>query len=236
MRTSRVQPTTKPISVVRPPIGPDLLPADQPSSCEACAIVAAIVPVFHHYVSQYDTSKYSPAIYNQVLKQFRQPTEVDDHTLRDAVWWKYGHLGKANIPGTHRALIQHVQTQWHRFVSVLPDDPASAFERLHEHIGDANRFVTIAFLLHLLYPEQIPIIDQHNFRAVNSLMQAARQGWRIKKLPSRYSDIVLVSKFMTAILEAWTESETHPVPNKSELDRFLMMYGKSVKTVGRTKR
>jgi hypothetical protein len=29
MRTSRVQPTTKPISVVRPPIGPDSLPADE---------------------------------------------------------------------------------------------------------------------------------------------------------------------------------------------------------------
>ena len=61
-----------------------------------------------------------------------------------------------------------------------------------------TRFITLAFLLHLLFPRHVPIIDQHNFRAVNGLMSDIRADWpppRKTQKPSQYSDIECIADF-----------------------------------------
>ena len=112
---------------------------------------------------------------------------------------------------------------------VAMTEPRASLADLAERFGGRNRFITVAFLLHLLYPSQVPIVDQHNFRAVNALMAGARHGWLSKKRPSRYSDIRLVGDFMTAVLDAWRRLTPDSVPCERELDKFLMMYGKAIK-------
>jgi hypothetical protein len=96
-----------------------------------------------------------------------------------------------------------------------------------------NRFITIAFLLHLVRPRAVPIVDQHNFRAINKLMLEVRPGWRSKSMPSRYRDLETVAMFMGAVLRAWRQAMPESAPSSRTLDKFLMMYGKAMKQVGR---
>ena len=85
------------------------------------------------------------------------------------------------------------------------------------------------FLLHLLRPLSVPIVDQHNFRAVNSLIRQVRPSWQSKTMPTRYRDLETVAMFMAAVLKGWRQSMPASAPSSHRLDKFLMMYGKALK-------
>lgn len=230
IKTPRSAPGVVPIVVQPPRAGAAPDPTVPPSVAEACAIARAISPEFAHYAGRYDTKKYPLEAYQRVREQFCRPGEVTSDTLRDALLWKYGHLGKLTIPLAHERLIAQLQDGWATAAASLPRSAEEAFVALDRHFGGKTRFITVAFLVHLIHPDRVPIIDQHNFRAVNALMAGARPGWRSRKLPSRYSDIVLVAAFMKAILAAWGELVPESLPTERDLDRFLMMYGKVIKS------
>jgi hypothetical protein len=199
------------------------------SQAEAWEIAKAIRPCFTEYANRYDTKKYWPDVYDRCRREFCKPLAVTAETLRDALLWKWGHLGKPAIPSAHELLITEVQHGWVTAVATLPVATEEAFVVLDVAFGGKSRFITVAFLLHLLYPSEVPIIDQHNFRAVNSLIVGARPGWRYRGRPSRYADIALVAMFMKAVIDAWRRGDRESVPSHRDLDKFLMMYGKSIK-------
>jgi hypothetical protein len=199
------------------------------SDAEAWQIAKAIRPRFEEYVAQYDTKKYWPVVYQRVRREFGQPERLAPGTLRDALLWKYGHLGKPAIPPAHEVLISQLQRGWPAAVAALPGDPEDAFVAIDRDFGGKTRFITVAFLLHLLHPRKVPIIDQHNFRAVNALVAAVRPAWKTRRQPSKYGDISLVAAFMEAVLAAWLRRAPESVPSDRDLDKFLMMYGKAIK-------
>jgi hypothetical protein len=101
MRTPAAKPGAIRI-VVRPPHTP-VVPAPmsgRPSDAEAWQIAKAIRPRFAEYVAQYDTKKYWPDVYGRIRREFRQPERMAPGTLRDALLWKYGHLGKPALQPT----------------------------------------------------------------------------------------------------------------------------------------
>jgi len=82
----------------------------RPSYAEAWQIAKAIRPRFAEYMTQYDTKKYWPVVYERVRLEFRQPERMaPPGTLRDALLWKYGHLGKPAIPPAYELLISQLQ-------------------------------------------------------------------------------------------------------------------------------
>jgi hypothetical protein len=192
-------------------------------------IIEGVRPHFRAYCNQYETGKYWPQTYATVLEAFQQPRTVSAGTLRQAILWKYGHLRKRRIPTAHEALIADLQARWPVLSGDLPATPDAAFAMLHEAFGGATRYVTVAFLTHLLYPMTVPIIDQHNFRSTNVLFQAVRPSWRIKRLPSRYEDIQVVDQFMRMVAAVWTQWSPADAPSLRDIDKFLMMYGKALK-------
>ena len=199
------------------------------SDAEAWQVAKAIRPRFAQYVAQYDTKKYWPDVYRQVRREFRKPQKVGSGTIRKALLWKYGHLGKPAIPPAHEALISQLQRGWRLAMSDLPKDPEEAFVAIDRDFGRKTRFITVAFLLHLLHPLRAPIIDQHNFRAVNALLSGVRPSWKPRRQPSTYADITMLSAFMDAIRGAWLRQAPQSVPTTREFDLFLMMYGKAIK-------
>ncbi|MBI3694486.1 MAG: hypothetical protein HY238_06565 [Acidobacteria bacterium] len=152
-----------------------------------------------------------------------------DSDIRTAVLWKFGHLWKKQIPSQHEQLIALVRRQWPVLCSTLTGPAAAVFNRLDEAIGGGNRFVTITFLLHLLGPAEVVIIDQHNFRAMNHYLRTVRPGWPLKRRPSTYEDLATLSSFVREIRARWETVEAVTVPDERKLDRFLMMYGKALK-------
>ena len=192
-------------------------------------IVEGVRPHFRAYCDQYDTGKYWPQTYTTVLEAFQQPRTVSADMLRQAILWKYGHLRKGRIPTAHEALIADLQARWPVLSRDLPATPDAAFARLYDAFGGATRYVTVAFLTHLLYPTTVPIIDQHNFRSANVLIHAVRPSWRIKRLPSRYEDIKIVDQFMRMVAAVWKQLSPADAPSLRDIDKFLMMYGKALK-------
>ena len=89
-------------------------------------------------------------------------------------------------------------------------------------------YVSSAFLVHLLFPAEMPIIDQHNFRAMNHLLKAVRPGWTHRQTPSNYADLINLQAFAQELLENWS-SFGHTAPCKRNLDKFLMAYGRFIK-------
>ena len=202
--------------------------AERLSADEARRIARAIRPSLREYADQYDRRKYWPSVYVSVRRRFRRGGRLPKDTIRDALMWKWGHLGKPVIPSAHRALIMDIQDGWSETVADLPSLPSHAFAVLDQRFGP-KRFITIAFLLHLVRPADVPIVDQHNFRAVNWFMREVRPGWRMKAMPTRYRDLETVSTFMASVLTAWRQCMPVSVPSRRTLDQFLMMYGKALK-------
>ena len=228
MRTPKVDHARPLSAALSPRVEPATEFAVRLTARESSAIVAKIRPAFVDTAARYDTKKYLPDVYKNVRAAFLAPTLVPAEVLQDALLWKYGHRGKSRIPGAHQRLISRLQQEWPRLAHELPQSPDLAFAFLDARLGGATRFITVAFLVHLVFQEQIPIIDQHNFRAVNALIRHVRPTWRGKKKPSRYADVLLVAAFMASVSAAWGEEDPATAPTSCELDRFLMVYGQDL--------
>ena len=142
---------------------------------ETDLIVARMRRCFKEYVAKYSEDKYPPAIYEELRRAFERPSEAADAHVRTAILWKFGHLRKKRIPSRHEELISSLQRQWPALSSTLSGPAEAVFMNLKHVIGGSTRFITTAFFAHLLRPREIPIIDQHNFRAMNYYFRTVRQ-------------------------------------------------------------
>lgn len=193
---------------------------------ESKKIVLEISPVFQVHLKKFSAGKYPDEDYDRFLKDFAAPATVGASSIKDALLWKYGHWNKTNFPERHDMLIRRIADLWPDLVAKPPVTPSAAFTYLHMTSGVP--YVSSAFLVHLLFPKEIPIIDQHNFRAMNHFVTWARPAWTYKKTPSNYGDLVNLKAFMREILENWS-SVAHVLPSERDLDKFLMAYGKAIK-------
>ena len=181
---------------------------------------------FAHYLQQYDLGKYPVEIYETVKNKF-STLNVEEESIRNALEWKWGHTGKSNYPVNHKKLIKEITKSWKKFI-VSKHDKSSAkknFDWWKNNIDNpqSTRFITIAFIIHLIHNEDIPIIDQHNYRALNFFSNNLKSSEKFKKKPSKWEDIMMLKQFTNEILPV--------LSNKSpqDFDKFLMMFGKSIK-------
>ena len=137
--------------------------------------------------------------------------------------WKWGHWGKPNFPQKHKDLIAEIEGHWPNFaVSDNSQNPELTFQWWKQRLNRPTTYITVAYITHLVHHTMpLPIIDQHNFRAMNSLIGCQRPERKAKKKPSNYQDIITLRSFMTLLKNG--------MPNRSfsEIDRFLMMYGRN---------
>lgn len=115
---------------------------------------------------------------------------------------------------------------WIHFAnSKLKDSPTGTFDWWKERLsnGKSGRFITIAFITHLVHhSKKVPIIDQHNFRAMNYFKNNSTLNPNSKKNPSNWEDIEDLEKFISEISISLNR-------NRDDIDRFLMMFGKELK-------
>lgn len=175
---------------------------------------------YSEYFSQYSFTKYPAQEYQrfkQTFSAFKPDVELDL-----ALLWKWGHWGKTNYPGKQGALITEISALWGEYlkwVGVLTDvhSPKDTFQWWNERLGRL-RYITSAFLTHLIHPHDVPIIDQHNFRAMNHFLRVQQP----KKKPSDWSDIAHLKCFLS-------EATTKLQYTESDFDKYLMMYGRALK-------
>jgi hypothetical protein len=227
----------------RPDAGPEVFTAPLSARSPTCAawevtaaarVVELIRPDFVNYVTRYSESKYPPSVHERLMDAFVAPQHVTDHDIRLAVLWKFGHLKKQQIPSRHEALILELQRRWPDLISqeIFTGSTEAVFDNLQREVGGPHRYITITFLLHLLRPNEVPIIDQHNFRAMNYFVNVVRQTHAAlpsKSRPTNYADLATLSDFVGSLLSCWRKIDPTTLPSEQMLDRFLMMFGKALK-------
>ncbi|MDB1113662.1 hypothetical protein [Pseudomonas extremaustralis] len=183
-------------------------------------IKGEVQSTYSEHFSQYSYIKY-PAQDYQRFKQTFSAFEPDAE-LDLALLWKWGHWGKIKYPAKQALLITEISALWGGYfmwVGVVADAPSpkDTFEWWSNRLR-RPRYITSAFLTHLIHPSDVPIIDQHNFRAMNHFLRVHKP----KKKPSNWDDIAYLKRFLT-------EATTKLQYSESNFDKYLMMYGRALK-------
>ena len=180
---------------------------------------------FQEVSARYDYAKYSPKDYERFKQVFEMRT-ANNSDIKNALVWKWGHAGKDNFPIKQQELIDYIIKLWPRYLknhSRLPTPLATYtfwMEELHRSLNsNSRRYITAAYLTHLLHNKVTPIIDQHNYRALATLLQKIRPTLKFKKKPSNWQDIEILNYFMESLCQ-------HLNYSKGDLDKYLMMYGR----------
>lgn len=196
---------------------------------ETKSLLQVIERDLSHYADKYDERKYPREQLERLREVFSTPKSVLESDIRDALVWKYGHTGKPNYPRQHHELATQIAKKWSAKPMLATDAPQSTFQDWLSF--KPTSFITICFLLHLVYRD-LPILDQHNYRSVNLHLASVRHGHVGKVKPSQFDDLLLVRDFMNAVLGAWKlyGSTKMPTEDKVKLDRYLMMHGKAHKS------
>lgn len=179
-------------------------------------------PLVEEFASKYDYSKY-PANALEYLQGAFSERRIRAGDISQALLWKWGHIGKHNYPLRHRNLIGDAEGYRQELLSRPAADKSSqTFEFWSRALGHSTRFISRAFLTHLQHHAELAIIDQHNWRAMRWLLAECRYGVLVSKLPHSYNDLLALSGFVRLL------SENLATPT-DRVDRFLMMFGKSLK-------
>lgn len=186
------------------------------------AIAEKIQASFFAVVARYDSTKYPEGAYLESLKAFSVRENVKESDIRQALEWKFGHTGKRNYPDSHKKQISRIAHLWESASLTSATTPKALFDHIRD---EGERFVTAAFLTHLSFPDQVPIIDQHNFRAMNWFLSSETPGHNSKKRPSLFADLMQLQTFLTRLMAACDEIRS---PNFRELDKYLMVLGKYI--------
>jgi len=192
---------------------------------EAKEIAGAIRAEFDIYLNKYDFRKYPAEDYATFKSEFSKLSK-DNQYLNAALVWKWGHVGKKSFPNHHKNLIQKVQALWPDYIKDAKSQGVSAektFTWWSKKLSSTS-YITTAYITHLVHhADPLPIIDQHNFRAMNHFLGRVGASHGTKLKPSSWADISQLQNFMTEVLRHLPEREY------GDLDRFFMMYGKSIK-------
>jgi hypothetical protein len=197
--------------------------------------VRAIEPDLVRYAKQYDVRKYPPTELVRLRTVFAIPGSVIECDIVAALVWKYGHTGKTNFPMRQRALASRIAEIWSANRMFPNLDPMETFQKWRKFLGSTS-FITVCFLLHLINPATLPILDQHNYRSVNRHLRRLRSDFVVKAKPSQYEDLLLVRDFGNVVLEGWQRYSNIETPTADILDRYLMMHGKAQKSRSREKK
>lgn len=183
-------------------------------------VLKEVKVTYTSHLELYSYQKYPAHEYEGFKRAFSTLAEKVD--LSAALLWKWGHWGKENFPSKQKLLISEIESLWpsfRRWALSVGDQltPKNTFQWWDKRLGRL-RYITCAYLTHLIHPLQVPIIDQHNFRAMNHL----RRTLSAKKKPSNWSDIVQLKLFLREVSERYQRPD-------SEFDKYLMMYGRALK-------
>lgn len=190
------------------------------SEADLRQLTELIAPDFDCFVNLYSEKKYPPEEYEKFKKDFSSNAQ-ENNSIESAMKWKWGHWGKTNFPKNHIRLISKIKEEWPSFVENYRGGltPEETFKLWKQKLG-RGRYISIAFISHLVHSDKVPIIDQHNFRAMNHfLKRVQRKPENRKRKPSNWNDIEMLGSFINQLSTALNKSPT-------EVDRFLMMFGK----------
>ena len=178
---------------------------------------------YFQYSNDFDVKKYPLSLYKKFKNQFSSYDKEAD--IASALKWKYGNSQKSNYPDCHKNIIRRVKKLWIKYIHIEDVfSPDLTFCWWHNELGK-TAYITVVWITHLIHHKSgFPIIDQHNFRAMQILKNIGKKDKKkLKKKPSNFRDIQELEDFIAEIRLLFLHKST------MKIDQFLMMYGKKNK-------
>ena len=191
---------------------------DKLSNQELDLIAGRISCVYDDILGRYDGSKYPEDAYQIMISAFSKRKQQNEQ-IENAMKWKWGHWGKVNYPQHHKDLIDLINNLWSSYVGEKCTTSCETFDYWRKNLEKSHRYISVAFITHLIHHDKVPIIDQHNFRAMLFLLRVAERNPGNKKKPSNWQDIQNLREFLSSLSK-------HLKKKEREVDKFLMMYGR----------
>lgn len=175
---------------------------------------------FSELTKKYEKGKYDEEGYIYLLSTFENPKNVKDEDIEYALAWKYGKTRKNFLKNPqYKNIALSFKMNWPDYIAADIRSGDDTFKHWNGKIKTS--FISKVFITHLLFPSDIPIVDQHTFRSVRYFLSAVNYNHGIKKIPNTLAEIHTFKEFLHCF------SEKKGV-NFREFDKYLMMFGKHV--------
>ncbi|AIW42385.1 hypothetical protein [Paenibacillus polymyxa] len=187
--------------------------------------LAALVKAHHEqHLSRFPFAKYPIDPLEVWKKQFTIPAAIEAHTLRSALSWSCGKWQQQSIPYPYRKLHLMVISQWKNFVEQYKPEPSSVISYWTNLLGTGEfAFNTVAFLAHLLCPEQTELTDSRRIKGMNDLLTEAELSDECVELEDAAASVVKYCDFYRQLLPKTKSILGDQASMK--LGRFLFAYG-----------
>lgn len=187
--------------------------------------LAALVKTHHEqHLTRFPFAKYPIEPLEAWKQQFSDPVTIEAHTLRSALSWSCGKWQQQSIPYPYKKLHLTVISNWKNFVEQYKPEPSSVISYWKDLLGkDEYAFNTIAFLTHILCPDQVELTDSCRVKGINDLLTEAEM-----------KDECVVLEDVSASVEKYCDFYHQLLPKTQsilgdqasvKLGRFLFAYG-----------
>ncbi|MGO4531980.1 hypothetical protein AB4Z30_23115 [Paenibacillus sp. 2TAF8] len=187
--------------------------------------LAALVKTHHEqHLSRFPFAKYPIEPLKVWKKQFTEPATIEAHTLRSALSWSCGKWQQQSIPYPYRKLHLTVISHWKNFVEQYNPELSSVLSYWTDLLGTGEyAFNTVAFLAHLLRPEQIELTDSRRIKGMNDLLTEVELSDECIELEDVAASVEKYCDFYRQLLPK-TQSILGDQASV-KLGRFLFAYG-----------
>lgn len=179
---------------------------------------------------KYESKKYDEDKYAELRELFQDIGAIDEDVICEdltdsALAWKYARtVDDLRANGQYTEVRYSLYDNWEEFkLKEWQERPSgkAIFNYWFEEVDYPISFITAAFIAHLCRPNQVPIVDQHNLRAVRYFLSDVNAENNLTQNPNTWEEIRTVKKFIR------TFSADRNVSVR-DLDKYLMMFGKHV--------
>jgi hypothetical protein len=188
---------------------------------DQCATILVKIDCFYtELLGKYEEEKYNEQEYERLCSTFRLPEKIVKKDIEDALAWKYGktHDNLLKNP-KYDGIISSFVDGWSSFLEDNAASGGAVFNFWNDRIGSS--FISVAFIAHLIYPKEFPIVDQHTFRAIRYFLDHVGFAHGVRKVPGSIEEIHTLKEFVNSFAKRKNVS-------LREFDKYMMMFGKHV--------
>jgi hypothetical protein len=183
-------------------------------------ILGKINCFYTELLGKYEEEKYNEQEYERLCTAFNSPGGIGRKDIEDALAWKYGKTHENLLKNPkYEGVISSFADGWPSFLEEGAASGDAVFNYWSRQIGSS--FISVAFVAHLIYPTEIPIVDQHTFRAVRYFLNQVGFSHAVRKVPGSLGEIHTLKEFVNSFATSMNV-------NLREFDKYLMMFGKHV--------
>lgn len=186
-----------------------------------CASISGKIDCFYtELLGKYEEEKYNEQEYERLCAAFKSPENINRKHIEDALAWKYGKTHENLLKNPkYESVISSFVDGWPSFLEESAASGDAVFNYWSERIGSS--FISVAFVAHLIYPSEIPIVDQHTFRAIRYFLGQVGFTHSVRKVPGSLKEIHTLKEFVSSFAKRKNVCQR-------EFDKYLMMFGKHV--------